>query len=146
MTPPPLDLDIVTIRLRMLRDTLDQLRSARDVVGSELQADPMKRAAIERLEQVIVDLAVDINSHIAATELGRAPSSGRESFELAAATGAIEASLADMLAPSAGLRNILVHRYTQIDIDKVAGAVASLLDGFDAYVRQVAAFVSARQP
>lgn len=34
-----------------------------------------------------------------------------------------------------------MHRYTDIDVVRVAGAIETVLDGFDAYVRQVATFV-----
>lgn len=145
MKPQPLDIDIITVRLRVLGDTLDLLGQVRDVDGAELKADPMKRAAVERLEQVAVDLAAGINGHIAAAELRRAPASGQESFELAAEVGAIDPPLATQLASAARLRDILVHDYTQIDVDKVAGAVVPILDVFDAYVQQVAAFVKVRQ-
>ncbi len=102
------------------------------------------RAAAERLIQVAVDLAVDINGHIAVTASGRAPTTGRESFESAAAAGALDEALARELAPSAGLRNLLVQRYSEIRVDLVAAAVDEVLDGFGTYVTQIAAFVQAQ--
>jgi uncharacterized protein YutE (UPF0331/DUF86 family) len=47
--------------------------------------------------------------------------------------------LAERLAPSAGLRNVLVHRYADIRVDLVAGAIGLVLDDFAAYVRSIAA-------
>ncbi len=53
--------------------------------------------------------------------------------------GVLEAELAERLAPSAGLRNVLVHRYADIRVDLVAGAIGLVLDDFAAYVRSIAA-------
>ena len=50
----------------------------------------------------------------------------------------------DRLAPVAGLRNVLVHRYADLDVELVANAVDEVLDGFAEYVIQVAAFLRSR--
>lgn len=141
MTPPSLDRDQAGARLRTMRETLDELESLRGVGAARLEAEPLTRAAAERLIQVVVDLAVDVNAHIAVVASGAAPQTGRDSFLAAATAGAITEDLAAELAPAAGLRNVLVHRYTDIRTDLVASAVNSTLDGFAAYVRQVAAYL-----
>lgn len=65
-------------------------------------------------------------------------------LRLAAAAGAIDRDVADRLAPAAGLRNLLVHRYADLDVDLVATAVDEVLDGFAEYVAEVAAFLRSR--
>lgn len=92
---------------------------------------------------MIVDLAVDVNAHIAASVLGVAPDTGRSSFEAAARANALSAELAERLAPTAGLRNVLVHRYADIRVESVAEAIGVLLDAYPAYVREIAAFARA---
>jgi uncharacterized protein YutE (UPF0331/DUF86 family) len=138
---PRFDADAVGLRLRSLRRNLDELEALRGVDASRLEDEPLVRAAAERLLQVAVDLAIDCNAHIAAAMLGRAPANYRESFVDAATAGAIDQALADRLAPAAGLRNVLAHRYVDIRVDLVAEAVDEVLDGFSIYVREVAAFV-----
>lgn len=141
MTPPTLDAEVIAARLRLLADTLADLSALRDVDAERLRAEPLTRAAAERLLQVAVDLAVDVNAHISVARLGRAPATGRESFVAAAEAGALEGPLAERLAPAAGLRNVLVHRYTDIRVDLVAGAVAELLELLPTYIEQVASFL-----
>lgn len=141
MTPPALDRDQVGRRLRSLTDALGELEALRGVTVERLAAEPLTRAAAERLVQVVVDLATDVNGHVSVAVHGAAPQTGRESFETAATAGALDADLAERLAPAAGLRNVLVHRYTDIRPDLVAAAVPEVLDGFAEYVRQVAAFL-----
>lgn len=144
MNVPRLDVDVVGRRLRLLRDTLDQLASLGEVTPARLEASPIERAAVERLLQVAVDLAVDVNAHVVVAELGRAPATGRESFLAMAEAGVLDAGLAERLAPAAGLRNVLVHRYVEISVELVARAVAEVLDGLGAYVTQVAGFLAER--
>ncbi|HYZ98804.1 MAG TPA: DUF86 domain-containing protein [Acidimicrobiales bacterium] len=142
MTPRSFDRQVAARRLRLLRDTLDELAAVGDVTAERLHTESVTRAATERLIQVAVDLAIDVNSHVAVAQLGRSPDSGYESFGLAAAAGATTADLARRLAPAAGLRNRLVHRYDDIRVDLVAAAVDELLTGFDVYIKQVAAFIA----
>jgi uncharacterized protein YutE (UPF0331/DUF86 family) len=141
VTPRSLDRDVAARRLRLLRDTLDELGQLQDVTAQRLQSEPLTRAATERLIQVAVDLAIDVNTHIAVSLLGRSPDAGYQSFELAAEAGAIGADLARQLAPAAGLRNRLVHRYAEIRLELVAAAVGDVLSGFGDYVKQAAAFI-----
>jgi uncharacterized protein YutE (UPF0331/DUF86 family) len=89
-----------------------------------------------------VDLAVSINSHLTAVSLGRVAATYRESFALAAEAGALPAELAEELAPSAGLRNILTHEYVAVDLSIVAAAVPRARAGFAEYVRAVARFLT----
>lgn len=144
MTPPSFDANVAQVRLRLLRDLMAGLEKSRGITAPQLAEDEQRRAAVERFIQAIVDLASDVNGHIAVAELGRAPTKNRESFALAAQAGAIEKGLADLLGPAVGLRNVLVHQYVHIDVRRVADAIEPILDGFDEYVRQVAAFVKTK--
>lgn len=141
MTPASPDAEVLGRRLRLLRDTLGELDALRGVTADELAADAIRRAATERLLQVVVDLAVDINAHIAVTINAAAPATARQSFPAAALAGALPAALADELAPSTGLRNVLVHRYTDIRVDLVADAVDPVLEGYARYVESVSAWL-----
>jgi uncharacterized protein YutE (UPF0331/DUF86 family) len=142
VTPAGPDREVVGRRLRALDDALADLEILRDVSVDRLRAEPLTRAAAERLLQVVVDLAIDVNAHLVVTALGRAPATGRESFTLLVDVGAIDQELADRLAPSAGLRNVLVHRYTDIRVELVAAAIGPVLDDFAAYVRAVATHIA----
>jgi uncharacterized protein YutE (UPF0331/DUF86 family) len=104
---PRLDAAVVGHRLRSLGNTLDELEALRGADAERLRREPLQRAAAERLMQVVVDLAIDCNAHIAVAILGRAPENGRGSFIDAASVGAIEVELCERLAPAAGLHNVL---------------------------------------
>ena len=141
MTPVEPNPDVVIRRLRMMRDALDTLDGFRGVDVAQLNDDPVARAAVERLLQVIVGLAFDINAHLVAKTLGRSPETGRASFHDLVEAGVLDEVLAATLAPSAGLRNVLVHHYVDLRMDLIADAVRTVGDGFPAYITAVARYL-----
>lgn len=146
MTPRRLDVDVLHARLAELRRVLDHLATKRDISQARLESDLDARYATERMLALLVDLAVAINNHIAASVLGRGAADYRESFHLAARAEAISSELARDLADSVGLRNVLVHEYTAVNLGIVAASVARAVDGYDRYVREVAAFLTQSAP
>ena len=70
--------------------------------------------------QCTIDLALSV---IARRGLG-VPQSYREAFELLARANIIDAELATELQKWAGLRNVLVHVYTALDLERIHRALA----------------------
>jgi uncharacterized protein YutE (UPF0331/DUF86 family) len=79
VTPRALDADVVHAKLRLMRDLLDDLESVRGLTADQLGRNRMTRHAVERILTQLVDLAVSVNSHLAAARLGRGPADYRES-------------------------------------------------------------------
>lgn len=139
-----LDRDTVVVRLGLMNDLLGDLESVGSVDAVRLRSDRMARHAVERILTQLVEFAVSINSHIAAAVSGSVPGTYRESFFAAADAGILSADLAERLAPSAGLRNVLTHEYVEVDLDLVAAAVGTAIVDYRAYVREVAQALQAR--
>lgn len=87
--------------------------------------------------QLVIETAVDVNVHIATETEGVPPPDYRASFAAAARCGAISAELADRLAPSAGLRDALVHEYAEIDDARVHPSITLVLADFPGYAASV---------
>jgi uncharacterized protein YutE (UPF0331/DUF86 family) len=133
-----LDRDTVVVRLAMMNDLLRDLESIGWVDSLRLRSDRIARHAVERILTQLVEFAVSINSHVAASVSGSVPGIYRDSFRAAADAGFITADLAERLAPSAGLRNVLTHEYVEVDLDLVAAGAGAALVDYRAYVRAVA--------
>lgn len=127
-----------------MRDLLDDLGQVGEPSADDLARQRILRHAVERIITQLVDLAVSINSHLAATEIGRGPATYRESFALAAQAGALPRELADRLAPSAGLRNILTHEYVAVDLTIVASSIPLMRAGYQEYIKAMARHVAGR--
>lgn len=144
MTPRRLDPDTVLRRLSEIDRLLDDLESIGPVDVEQLERDRLLRHGVERVLAAVVDLAVAVNSHVSAAAGASLPEDYQSSFASAAAAGAIPENLATALAPSAGLRNAIVHAYLDIDLDRVAAAVPAALVDFRTYVKNVAEWLRAR--
>jgi uncharacterized protein YutE (UPF0331/DUF86 family) len=119
-----LNADSVQRRLLAIRERLDELGQLGSVTAEGLRADWLLRAAVERVLTQLVEFAAQVNSHIVAAS-GKVPPAGyRDTFAAVRDVGALSDELARRIAPSAGLRNILVHQYLNADLTIVADAVA----------------------
>lgn len=110
--------------------------------AGRLTADPVVAAAVERLLCRVVDLAVDINTHLVVAVSGRAPVDYASSFRTAVEVGVLPADLGARLVPSVGGRNVVTHHYARVDLDVVARAVPLALEGYHRDVTAVARHLS----
>jgi uncharacterized protein YutE (UPF0331/DUF86 family) len=144
LTPRKVDWRSTRAKLRRIDELIDQLVGLGPVDTARLATEPVTALAVERIITLLVDLAFACNSHIVAAMLGRTPDTYAESFDLAAEAGMIDEKLARSLQPSAGMRNVLVHNYLDVDQARVANAIPLAVEQYREYVRQVAEFLQQR--
>ena len=137
-------LEIATIRRKLARmvEELDRLSHVVDLDLEEWRSDEQRRDAAERRLQTCIEAAIDLNAHLLVSLGHAAPESAYQSFlDLAATTGILDPALAAELAPSAALRNHLVHRYGELDHALVLAGVRSATALFPRYVEAVSTYV-----
>lgn len=88
---------------------------------------------LQRACENVIDLA---NILVAARDWG-IPASSRDSFELLAHHKVISAELAEKMVQMVGLRNLLVHQYLRIDIERIGALIEHDLDDLLEFSRQV---------
>jgi uncharacterized protein YutE (UPF0331/DUF86 family) len=135
------DADIVQERLAHMHELLHFLDHTGEITARRLAEESATRLAVERALTQLVDLAVSINSHMSAAIRDSVPTSYRSSFDAAAKAAVITDDLARELSPSAGLRNLLFHRYVRIDLDQMAESTALARNGYRRYITQVAQYL-----
>jgi len=137
----PVDAAVVRSKLGHIMECLDALRPLARLTLAEYRARIYERKASERLLQQAIEAALDINAHIIA-ELGlRVPDEYYGAFVKLGELGVLSSELANSLAPSAGLRNRLVHEYAGLDDAKVLGSIAVMLDLYPRYIQAVEAYL-----
>jgi uncharacterized protein YutE (UPF0331/DUF86 family) len=104
-----------------------------------------KRKAAERLLQEIVEAAIDINTHVIVQSGGTVPDDYYGSFIRAGESGIISRDLAGKLAPSAGMRNRLVHEYDRLEHSLVLDAVRMAEELFPLYVKEIDNYISGNE-
>lgn len=142
MSTRPVDAAVVQRRLVLMDSQLGTLARIGSITEARLLEDDLVRYAVERILTQLVDTAVAINSHIVAALVGRTPDDYRSTFAAAAEAGALTPELAERLAPSVGLRNILIRDYTDTDLAILVASVPRALTDYRDYVSTVAQFLS----
>ena len=86
----PVDRDIARRKIERIQENLRLLEPLQDLTVEAYRADPFRRGAVERFLQVIVEAAVDINSHLLVETGHSAPDDQYSSFISAGQHGIID--------------------------------------------------------
>jgi uncharacterized protein YutE (UPF0331/DUF86 family) len=130
-----LNKDFIFRKIKLIQEDLARLEPLGHLAFNELAKDSVSYAATERMLERIVTRAIDLNRHVIA-ELGVGNEKVRtyeETFSALAVLGVYPPDFAALIAPSAGLRNILVHEYDEIDPKKVYVSVGKALEQYSRY-------------
>ena len=111
--------------LELLAEMLELLRRyattvSREELGRDRETWLKVRGALEIAAQCCIDLALQ---EVSRRGLG-VPQTYREAFRALVTGGLIDADLAEELEGWAGLRNVLVHVYTNLDLDRIHAALS----------------------
>lgn len=138
----PVEKGVIRRKLAVIAENLKALEPIRDMTREEYIGDVYKRKATERLLQELIEAAIDINTHIIVQTGITAPDDYYESFIKAGELKIISADLAERLAPSAGLRNRLVHEYDLLEDSMVLEAVRMAEELYSKYVKEIEDYIS----
>lgn len=138
----PIDAAVVRRKLGHIMASLDLLRPMRTLSFEDYRARVWERKGVERVLQEAIEAALDVNAHLIAERGHDVPDDYFGGFVKLGELGILPAELARDLAPSAGLRNRLVHEYDTIDDAKVLAAVGTMLDRYPRYIQAIEAELS----
>lgn len=131
------DPDRIRDRLTRLDALLVILEGVRTQGEERYLGDEDLRLKTERALQLAIQVCIDVAAHVT-SELGlTAPQTYREAFAGLAGAGLVDGGLADRLGDAAGLRNLLVHGYGDLD-DRRVWAALDRLDDLRAFAAAVA--------
>lgn len=133
------DPESIDSRLERLSELLAELERIRAGGRAAYDATLRDRLAAQHAIQLAIQICVDIGAHLIA-ELGpRMPDDYKGVFAALRKPLGLSPELVEGLSAAAGMRNVLVHAYLDIDDDKVWEALEHLDDlrEFAAAVRRV---------
>ncbi|MDP2630705.1 MAG: DUF86 domain-containing protein [Candidatus Uhrbacteria bacterium] len=108
---------------------------------TEILDDPLKIHTVERLFQLIVDTAVDINTHIIVESAFGVPDDYQNTFVVLGEQKILPMSFVNRIAPSVGLRNMIIHRYGHVDLKRMVDDIASEIGDYREYVKYILDFL-----
>lgn len=126
--------ELVRRKLNKIIQYLDELAQVEEYTLEDYLDNFFIKRTVERLLQLVVEVATDINGHIIVDNGNPPPEDYYESFMLLATYEIIDRKLAKNIAPSAGLRNRLVHEYEEIDDQIVFESIPQALKQYKEYI------------
>lgn len=129
--------ELINEKLIKLVSYIHELKEIKPDNFKEYSKDVIRRYAIERLIQLIIDLALDINN-IILSSMEKPPASDYfNSFIDLIELNIFDHEFANNIAPSTGLRNRLVHEYESIDDRIVYESIDKVIAFYSKYVSYI---------
>jgi len=127
--------DVARAKIAALGRHLDRIREIRSRAGLlPLDVQEVTILNVLNAAQACLDLA----AHVVASEGYGTPATQAECFTLLQQHGVIDEPLAASLRRMAGFRNLVVHRYAEIDASIVEAIVHERLDDLRVFAARVA--------
>lgn len=138
----PLDKELVLQKCKYIITDIENINSLlKDVSYEEFATSPKQSTLAERYLERIVNRSVDINFHLVKAAGGPPPDDYTDSFLLLATIGVLDAGTARSIAPAAGVRNILVHEYDDLDMQQFYASLENIAKLFPAYIKAVSEYI-----
>lgn len=132
---------LVQRKLNQISKYLDELRPIAEGSKDDFVSSPVHYEA-ERLIELIVGNAIDINFHFI-KELGlSAPLRYKESFLEIGKGKILPLDLSKRISDSAGLRNLLVHNYDDVDLDRIFDGLKDGIKDYEDYTESILRFIN----
>lgn len=137
--------DFVSRKCRLIAEDVSHLLQFKDEPLEDLAGDFVKLAAVERMLERIIMRAIDINLHLIGALASRMDEKStrltyRDSFLRLADYGVYPESFAMDISKSAGLRNILLHDYNDVNRTILHASIQSCLKDYTRYIDYITAF------
>ncbi len=133
--------DEIESKLEMLEEYVAILKGYQHHDVEDLMRDHTLRGAVERYIEVALECMIDIGEMIISKEKLKRPDTYRDVFLLLGEHGIQPDDFAKDLAPAAGFRNVLVHMYAKIDIDRLYYYLENNLEDIERFGEYIARYL-----
>lgn len=135
--------ELIEKKLDQIQALIEQLTGILTRPFSEFHTDLLAVRAAERNFQLLADIASDINGQIILERDKPTPDTYRQSFLYLGREKILPMALAETLAESAKLRNILVHEYDfEEDYQKFYESAKKFLPAYREYLGEIQKYIS----
>lgn len=141
-----IDRELVESKLDRIRQYLRELEPYPKMDFDAYLNNNEHYRTVERLLQLLVDAAVEINAHLLMESGQAAPEDYFTSFTRLATIGVLDSVFAERIAASTGLRNRLVHDYADVNALTVFESIPDALRDYGAYISRILAFLDRPAP
>jgi uncharacterized protein YutE (UPF0331/DUF86 family) len=142
VSPGRADPEIIERHLAALRGALRELRRHQGASVQSLRTDTSRRWAVERGLLLCIQNTLDIASHVASTK-GHDPPTYGDSIDALVTAAVLPAEFGEQFRAVAGFRNIIVHGYLDLDLNRVAQFLGEDLEDFEIFAQHIERWLKA---
>ena len=135
------NLNLVNKKLKELEKYIKNLQKHEGADKSDLENNMDKMWAIERGLQLSIQVILDLGNHIISDE-GISVDNYSEIFTELAKLDIIPEDYAARIKGMAGFRNILVHKYAEVDLDIILEVLNNNLDDFKKFATYIRNYIN----
>ena len=138
-----LDKNFITRKIKLIQEEIAKLEELSNYTFEEIKDDFIKRYSVERTLEKIIMRAIDINQHIIAENaIGYEIIRGYEdTFHILTKLNVYPEAFSKQIAPSAGLRNRLVHGYNDTKDEIIYNSVADAITQYTEYCNYILKYI-----
>ena len=140
-----IDKDAINKKIEKLKEYLVLLEGYRKSSLKELEEDLTLQGAVRCYLQLSIECVIDVGEIIISGLRLPQPEEARGVIEVLGKHKIIPISFAEHFAAVAGLRNILVHEYAKVDINKLYKHLKEDLQDFDFYAKRIAQYIKSKK-
>ncbi|MDO9287640.1 MAG: DUF86 domain-containing protein [Thermodesulfovibrionales bacterium] len=127
------DKNVVLRKISELETYQKQIEEFSDITIQEYKSDWKLQRIIERTLQMMIETCVDIAHHIISDKNMRPPTSYADTFKILLENNIIEPELYQVMDKMTKFRNIVVHRYEDVDAEIVIIILKKHISDFNAF-------------
>jgi len=132
-----IDRELIEEHLQKMEEALARLAKYQDLSPEVLNSDLGLQWILEKGLQVLIQNLLDIGAHVLAGGFKNDWDDYSQIIRKLAVHGVIPSAFADKIKGMAGLRNILVHDYLRVDLEKLIEFVQFRLEDFLVFMRLI---------
>lgn len=134
--------ELVVNKMADIQKYLEEMSPILKYEAREIIDDNLKLHTVERLFQLIVDATIDVNTHIIIEKELNVPDDYQSTFMTLGEHKILPMDFAVAIAPSVGLRNLIVHKYGKVDIKKMVDDVKSNIGQYRDYLKIISEYLN----
>lgn len=136
------DRALVLRKLASLEEYRRQIQEYAAIPLEVYRSDWKAQRIIERTLQMMIELCVDIASHIVSDDGLRTPETYADTFRVLGEVGILSPDQTAVMDKMAKFRNIVVHQYEAVDAEIVVLVLRKHLNDFDRFAEAVVRHVN----
>jgi uncharacterized protein YutE (UPF0331/DUF86 family) len=140
------DEEVVADKLRYINQYTNDLKRMRGMSKEEYVEDIVTQRAVERTLMNLIQACIDLAQHVRSTEDLSPTGTAKQEMQALGDADILSRETQEKMEEATGLRNILAHRYGDIDHEVVYNVLHNDLHWFERYQQELAQWIQESEP